>query len=51
MMVLIFDKSDVEYNLTTFNCEHFACYCATGLAYSGQTEHENPDATKSLNKT
>ncbi|VDI03580.1 Hypothetical predicted protein [Mytilus galloprovincialis] len=50
-MVLIFDKSGVEYNLTKFNCEHFACYCATGLACSGQTENENLEATESLNKT
>ncbi|CAC5366368.1 unnamed protein product [Mytilus coruscus] len=50
MMVLIFDRSEVEYNLTKFNCEHFACYCATGLAFSGQTSYENIDATETLDK-
>lgn len=45
-----FDRSDVEYNLTKFNCEHFACYCATGVAFSGQTSYVNDSATNSLDE-
>lgn len=28
---------DIRYDLRSFNCEHFSCYCVTGIAYCNQT--------------
>lgn len=47
-------RDDVYYKMFEFNCEHFACYCATGLAYCKQKEGmamtENLRATTLLDK-
>lgn len=50
MLVRIVDRSDVKYKLYDFNCEHFASYCATGMAFSGQTSDVNIKATETLDK-
>lgn len=46
----IFCRSGVPYNLYGFNCEHFASYCATGVAFSGQVCDVNVKATHALDR-
>lgn len=47
-------KRDIYYNVLSFNCEHFASYCATGLAYCKQQElltvRENTEYTAFIDK-
>lgn len=31
-------RNDVYYKILSFNCEHFASYCATGLAFCNQKD-------------
>lgn len=50
LMLQIFDKSKVQYQLYSFNCEHFASYCSTGMAFSRQCSDVNIKATKALDK-
>ncbi|XP_071139815.1 uncharacterized protein [Mytilus edulis] len=49
-LVSLFVKSGVKYNLREFNCDHFASYCSTGLAFSGQMNRVNLEATDKLDK-
>ncbi|XP_052083874.1 uncharacterized protein LOC127721233 isoform X2 [Mytilus californianus] len=49
-LVSLFVKSGVKYNLREFNCDHFASYCSTGLAFSGQRNRVNWEATYKLDK-
>lgn len=39
---------DLKYNV--FNCDHFASYCITGLAYSKLLKTHNENATKMLDR-
>ncbi|CAC5367745.1 unnamed protein product [Mytilus coruscus] len=50
MLISLFARSGLKYNLRKFNCEHFASYCATGLAFSRQVSHVNWEATIALDK-
>lgn len=50
MLVRIFDRTDLKYQLYDFNCEHFASYCATGVAYSGHISDVNKKATEALDE-
>lgn len=50
MLVRIFDESGIVYNLYEFNCEHFASYCATGVAFCRQLHKVNIKATEELDK-
>lgn len=47
-------RDKLWYNVPSFNCEHFASYCATGLAFCKQkqpvTKKENIVATDFLDK-
>ncbi|CAC5417525.1 unnamed protein product [Mytilus coruscus] len=47
-----FSQSGLQYNLKTFNCEHLASYCTTGVAFSKQIPivEINKDATETLDK-
>lgn len=49
-MFHLFESCGVKYHLYKFNCEHFASYCATGMAYSKQSSYSNIDATATLDK-
>ncbi|CAC5388687.1 unnamed protein product [Mytilus coruscus] len=45
----------IRYDVRSFNCEHFASYCVTGVAFCNQTSavlewHINTDATEILDK-